>query len=67
MFLKRYEVIQKRERIEQAVPEGLRKKPLPTIGTMASEQKAIEADAEKQDAVPAPVDHMKKLRERLRA
>ena len=67
MFLKRYEVIQSRDRIQQAVPAGLRKKPLPTIGTIAGEQKAIEADTEKRDTVPAPTDHMKKLRERLRA
>ena len=67
MFLKRYEVIQKRDRIEQTVPEGLRKKPLPAIDTMAGEQKAIEADTEKRDLVPAPADHMKKLRERLGA
>ena len=67
MFMKRYEVIQKRDRIEQAVPDGLRKKPLPTIDTMAGTQKAIEADTEKRDTVPAPSDHMKRLRERLRA
>lgn len=67
MFMKRYEVIQKRDRIEQSVPDGLRKKPLPEIGTKAGTQKAIEAATEKQEAVPAPADHMKKLRERLRA
>lgn len=36
-------------------------------GTMAGEQKAIEADTEKRDVVPAPANHMKRLRERLRA
>lgn len=36
-------------------------------GTMAGEQKAIESDTEKRDVVPAPANHMKKLRERLRA
>lgn len=65
MFMKRFEVLQKRDRIEQTVPEGLRKKPLPTIDTMAGTQKAIEADKEKQDAVPAPADRLAKLRERL--
>lgn len=67
MFLKRYEVIQKRDRIEQSVPDGLRKKPLPTIETMAGEQKAIEADTEKREPVPAPADRLAKLRERLGA
>ena len=43
------------------------KKPLPTIETMAGEQKAIEADTEKRETVPAPSDHMKRIRERLRA
>lgn len=67
MFMKRFEVFQKRDRTEARVPEGLRKKPLPTIETMAGTQKAIEADTEKRDTVPAPSDHMKRLRERLRA
>ena len=66
MFMKRFEVLQKRDRIEQTVPEGLRKKPLPVIsGPMAGEQKAIEADREKRDAVPGPKDRLAKLRERL--
>lgn len=65
MFVKRFEALQARERKESAVPEGLRKKPLPAIEKMAGTQKAIEADTEKRDAVPAPSDHMKKLRERL--
>lgn len=67
MFVKRFEVYQSRERKELSVPEGLRKKPLPTVETMAGTQKAIEADTEKRESVPAPSDHMKKLRERLGA
>lgn len=67
MFVKRFEVYQSRERKELSVPEGLRKKPLPTVETMAGTQKAIEADTEKRESVPAPADHMKKLRERLGA
>lgn len=67
MFMKRYEVLQKRDRIEQSVPDGLRKKPLPKIGTMASEQKAIDACTEKRDTVSAPTDRLAKLRERLGA
>lgn len=67
MFVKRFEVYQSRERKELSVPEGLRKKPLPTVETMAGTQKAIEADTEKRESVPAPADRMKKLRERLGA
>ena len=35
--------------------------------TMAGAQRAIETSTEKQESVPAPADHMKKLRERLGA
>ena len=67
MFMKRFEVFQKRDRTEARVPEGLRKKPLPMISTMAGVQKAIEADIEKQEAVSAPADKMEQLRKRLGA
>ena len=66
MFMKRFEVLQKRERIEQTVPEGLRKKPLPVIsGPMAGEYKAIGDTKEKRESVPGPQDRLAKLRERL--
>lgn len=58
-----------RERLEKELEMRRRK----TLGlpdqpsTMASAQRTIETSTEKQDAVPAPADHMKKLRERLRA
>ena len=58
-----------RERLEKEL-EMRRRKTLGLLDqstTMAGAQRTIETSTEKQDAVPAPADHMKKLRERLRA
>lgn len=66
MFMKRFEIYQSRERKELAVPEGLRKKPLPAIEShMADGKKAIETGIKKQDSVPAPADRLAELRRKL--
>ena len=69
MFIKRYEVYQSRERKELSVPEGLRKKPLPSIS--GSEHTAIEYKAEEHVKEPAKpsgrsrADDLEELRKRL--
>ena len=65
MFIKRYEVYQSRERKELSVPEGLRKKPLPSIS--GSEHTAIEEKPVTPDKnrTEAPADKMAELRRRL--
>lgn len=69
MFIKRFEVYQSRERKELSVPEGLRKKPLPSLS--GSEHKAIEVKPVEQ---PKPTrqpsgrsraDDLAELRKRL--
>lgn len=73
MFVKRYESIQSKERTEQAVPESLRKAPLPAVGSRkADEHMAIGYNHEALyvisggERADAPADKLKKLRERLR-
>ena len=69
MFIKRYEVYQSRERKELSVPEGLRKKPLPSIS--GSEHTAIEYKAEEHPKEPVKpsgrsrADDLAELRKRL--
>ena len=68
MFVKRFESYQARERKEAAVPDGLRKKPLPAVEShKAGRNTAIGCDRKIQDGkrAEAPADKLKKLRERL--
>jgi len=69
MFIKRFEVYQSRERKELSVPEGLRKKPLPSLS--GSEHKAIEAKlmeqpkSTRQPSGKSRADDLAELRKRL--
>ena len=69
MFIKRFEVYQSRERKELSVPEGLRKKPLPSLS--GSEHTAIEYKSEEHVKEPAKpsgrsrADDLAELRKRL--